>query len=69
MRGDEDLQHRRRPSLGESGGMLPQKISYFRVSEMLFPAFSADDLISRKMQLVSHCLLYPSLELSVRYIL
>ena len=38
--------------------MLPRKMFKFRVSEMLFPAFFCSDLIRRKMQLVSYCLLY-----------
>ena len=66
MRGDEDLQHRRRPSLGESRGMPPPpKKGLGNAISSIF----CNDLIRREMQLVSYCLLYPSLELSVRYIL
>ena len=36
----EKYERRRRFPLGGSGGMLPPKISKFRISEMAFPAFS-----------------------------
>ena len=37
-------ERRRREPLGESGGMLPQKILKARGLETLFPAFSKSDM-------------------------
>ena len=41
-RGEEKLLRRRRVKVRGSGGMFPQKILKFRVSEMPFPAFSVN---------------------------
>ena len=57
------------PNLGESQGVLSQKIFKFRVSEMPSPAFSAgySQEIMTKENAVISCLFYPSLVLLVRY--
>ena len=69
MHAGEKLTRRRRPKPGGSGGMLPEKILKFRVSEMPSPVFSAGHFqqIKAKENTVISCLFYPSLELSVRY--
>ena len=42
--GEEKLARVGAPNLGETRGMLPQKMFKFRVSEMPSPAFSAGHL-------------------------
>ena len=60
---------RRRLNLEGFGGMLPQKMFKFRVSEMPFPAFSTwyFQLINTQENPLVSCLFYPSLVLSVRW--